>query len=132
MYPDALRVVYSANVPCVPSRSGVHIAESIRPLNFSGGNVIGTRRMVDAIWCSPKICQKVRLLRRISTIGRLNGIRYLPMLITRSASRTRVEESSGMYERKFRLRKSNMLCRAGFTPVAKVDHATGESAGKVV
>src|ERR1043166_2731204 len=32
----------------------------------------------------------------------------------------------------FRFRKSKMLCLAGFTPVAKVDHATGESAGKVV
>src|SRR5215470_10358100 len=32
----------------------------------------------------------------------------------------------------FRFRKSKMLCLAGFTPVAKVDQATGERAGKVV
>src|SRR3954469_19799981 len=32
----------------------------------------------------------------------------------------------------FRLRKSKMLCFAGLTPVANVDHATGERAGKVV
>ena len=51
------------------------MAESIRPWNFSGGNVIGTRRMVEAIWRCPRICQKVRLLRRISTIGRLSGMR---------------------------------------------------------
>src|SRR5580698_6992132 len=31
-----------------------------------------------------------------------------------------------------RFKKSKMLCLAGFTPVAKVDHATGESAGNVV
>ena len=37
-----------------------------------------------------------------------------------------------MYEFRLRFRKSNMLWRAGFTPVAKVDQATGESAGNVV
>ena len=71
------------------------MAESMRPLKFSGGKVMGTRRMVEAIWCWPRICQNVRLLRRISTSGRLSGMRYLPMLRTRSGSRTREEESSG-------------------------------------
>src|SRR5580700_2463768 len=108
------------------------MAESIRPLNFSGGKVMGTRSTVDVTWCSPRIFQKVRLLRRISTEGRLSGMRYLPRLSTRRGSFTRVEDNSGMYEWKLRLRKSNMLCRAGFTPVAKVDQATGDSAGKVV
>src|SRR5437868_5998096 len=108
------------------------MAESIRPLNFSGGNVIGTRRTVEAICCSPRMCQKVRLFRRISTIGLLSGIRYLPIFSMRSGSRTRVDESSGWYDFRFRFRKSNMLCRAGLTPVAKVDHATGESGGNVV
>ena len=42
------------------------------------------------------------------------------------------EDSSGRYDLRSRLRKSKILCRAGFTPVAKVDHATGESAGNVV
>ena len=42
------------------------------------------------------------------------------------------DESCGMQVRKSRSRKSKMLCLAGLTPVAKVDQATGESAGKVV
>jgi UDP-N-acetylglucosamine acyltransferase len=42
------------------------------------------------------------------------------------------DESSGTYDRASRLRKSKILCRAGLTPVANVDHATGDSAGKVV
>ena len=33
-------------LPCVPFRSGVHMAESSLPSNCSGGNVIGTRRIV--------------------------------------------------------------------------------------
>ena len=45
---------------------------------------------------------------------------------------TRVEDNSGVYEFKFLFRKSNMLCRAGLTPVANVDQATGDSGGKVV
>ena len=108
------------------------MAESIRPLNFSGGKVIGTRRMVEAICRWPRICQKVRLLRRISTMGRPKGMRYRPSLRILEGSVTREEERYGMYELKLRFRKSNMAWRAGLTPVANVDQATGESAGKVV
>src|SRR4051794_5611224 len=108
------------------------MAESWRPLNFSGGKVMGTRRMVEAMCRSPRICQNVRLLRRISTKGLLSGILYLPILSSRLGLWTRVDDSSGTYVFKLRLRKSNILCRAGFTPVANVDQATGESGGKVV
>ena len=93
---------------------------------------MGTRRMVEAICRCPRICQKVLLLRRISTIGRPNGMRYLPSLRIFAGSLTREEDRSGMYEFRLRFRKSNMACRAGLTPVANVDQATGESAGKVV
>ncbi len=40
-----VRVVYCEKVPCVPRRSGTHIADSCTPRSFSGGNVIGTRMM---------------------------------------------------------------------------------------
>ena len=56
--PLAARVVNCEKLPCVPRRSGVHIAESSRPSNFSGGNVMGTRRMVLPMPCSPRIFQK--------------------------------------------------------------------------
>src|SRR5690242_1192379 len=42
-------VVNSVKLPCVPHRSGVDIAESTRPSNGSGGNVIGTRKIVEPI-----------------------------------------------------------------------------------
>ena len=69
---------------------------------------MGTRRMVEPIWRCPRICQKVRLLRRNSTIGRLNGMRYRPSLRIFRGSLTREEERYGMYELRLRLRKSNM------------------------
>ena len=59
-------------------------------------------------------------------------MRYLPSLRIFRGSLTREEERYGMYELRLRFRKSNMAWRAGLTPVANVDHATGESAGKVV
>jgi hypothetical protein len=59
-------------------------------------------------------------------------MRYLPSLRIFAGSLTREEERCGMYELRLRFRKSNIACRAGLTPVANVDHATGESAGKVV
>jgi hypothetical protein len=46
-------------LPWVHARSGVDIAASIRPLNFSGGNVIGTRMIVEPMHCLPRICQNV-------------------------------------------------------------------------
>ena len=51
------RVVNSVNVPCVPRRSGVDIALSCAPWKRSGGNVIGTRRIVLQMPCSPSTDQ---------------------------------------------------------------------------
>src|SRR6476659_414421 len=82
--------------------------------------------------CCPRIFQKGTLLRFICMEGRDNGIRNLPSFQIRCGGRTLDEESSGTYDRRSRLRKSKILCLAGFTPVAKVDHATGERAGNVV
>ena len=59
-------------------------------------------------------------------------MRYLPSFRIFAGSLTREEERYGMYELRLRFRKSNIAWRAGLTPVANVDHATGESAGKVV
>ena len=73
------RVLNSVKLPCVPRRSGVHIAESKRPLNSSGGKVMGTRRTVLPMECSPRIFQKVWLLRSISTVGRQSGMRRRPI-----------------------------------------------------
>ena len=126
------RVLNSVKLPCVPRKSGVHIADSKRPLNSSGGKVMGTRRTVLPMECSPRIFQKVWLLRSMSTVGRQSGMRRRPIRRARRAGRTRQEESSGTYDLRLRLRKSKILCLAGLTPVAKVDHATGDSAGNVV
>lgn len=46
------------NVPCEPRKSGVDIAESIRPLKSSGGNVTWTRRIVLPTPCRSRIFQK--------------------------------------------------------------------------
>src|SRR5580704_6001236 len=120
------------NVPCEPRKSGVDIAESSRPLKSSGGKVTGTRRIVLPTPCRSRIFQNGSLLRRISTDGRSSGISNLPIRNTRRAGRTFAEESSGAYVRKSRFKKSKILCFAGFTPVANVDQATGDSAGHVV
>src|SRR4051812_46678701 len=96
------------------------------PSNFSGGNVIGTRRIVLRMPCSPRIFQNALLLRRNSRTGRDSGTRQRPIRRTRSGFPTRAEESSGRYDFKLRSRKSKMLCFAGLTPVANVDQATGE------
>ena len=45
------------------------------------------------------------------------------------AGRTRDDDSSGAYDLRSRLRKSKMLCFAGFTPVANVDQATEKAPG---
>ena len=108
------------------------MAESCRPLNLSGGKVIGTRMMVEPICCSPRSFQKGWLLRRISTLTRVSGMRRRPSLRTRLGLCTRAEANSGTYVLVFRFKKSKMLCLAGFTPVANVDHATGDSEGNVV
>src|SRR5262249_43237402 len=108
------------------------MAESKRPLNFCGGNVIGTRRMVLSIFWSPSSFQNGSLLRFISTELPDNGRRSLPSSNTRRGPCTLADESSGTYDFMFRFRKSKILCFAGLTPVAKVDQATGESEGNVV
>src|SRR5688572_29478406 len=112
--------------------SGVDIAESMRPWNLSGGKVIGTRMIVDPMPRSPRSFQKGWLFLRFSTYGLDNGMRRLPILSTRRGGCTFAEANSGTYVLRLRFRKSKMLWRAGFTPAAKVDQATGDSAGKVV
>lgn len=94
--------------------------------------MIGTRRIVLVIAWSPRIFQNGVLLRRNSTSGLESGMLQRPTFRTRVAGRTRDDDSSGTYDLRSRLRKSKMLCFAGFTPVANVDQATGESAGNVV
>src|ERR1035437_4017512 len=106
------------------------MAERRRPLKLSGGNVTGTRRMVLSTPERSRIFQNGSLLRRISTDGRSRGISNFPIRRTRCAERTLAEESAGAYVRRSRLRKSKILCLAGFTPVAKVDQATGDSGGQ--
>ncbi len=91
----SFRVEKNEKLPCVPRRSGVHMADSNRPLNFSGGNVIGMRRIVQSTWCCPRIFQNGTLLRRRSTVGLLSGIRYRPIFSTLRGLFTRDEESSG-------------------------------------
>ena len=71
------------------------MAERRRPLKSSGGNVIGTRRIVLATECSPRIFQNDSLLRRISTAGREKGKRRRPSRNIRRAGRTLEEDSSG-------------------------------------
>src|SRR5580704_11915994 len=127
-----MRVVNCEKLPCVPFKSGVDIAESSLPSNFSGGKVIGTRRMVQPIPCLPRIFQKGWLFLRNSSTGRDSGMRKRPQCKTRVGWLTRAPESCGRYDFRLRSRKSKMLCFAGLTPVAKVDQATGERAGKVV
>ena len=72
------------------------MAESTWPLNFSGGNVIGIRRMVLWISCSPNSFQNGTLLRRISTSGLPSGISLPNSLSVRSGGRTFELESSGV------------------------------------
>src|SRR5579872_6096781 len=107
------------------------MADSSRPLKSSGGNVMGTRRMVQPMECRPRIFQNGSLFRRISMDGRERGMRQRPTRRTRLGGLTLEEDNSGTYDLRSRLRKSKILCLAGLTPVANVDHATGESAGKV-
>ena len=110
----------------------MHIAERRRPLNSSGGNVIGTRKMVLPIACSPSSFQNGWLLRRISTLGFDSGMVQRPMRSHRRGGHTREEDNSGTYDFRSRFRKSKMLCRAGCVPVLNEDHATGDTDGKVV
>jgi len=49
-FPSSLSVLKNENVPWLPRRSGVHIAESNSPLNGTGGKVMGTR------WMMEKMC----------------------------------------------------------------------------
>ncbi len=80
--------------PCVPFRSGVPMAESSRPLNFSGGNVTGTRRMVDRIRWRPKMAQNDSLRRMASTDGRRRTPKW-PARAACAPAVTLAEESSG-------------------------------------
>ena len=83
------------NVPCVPSRSGTHMAESWAPRNFSGGKVIGTRRMVLQMLCSPRIFQNGLDLRIKRSSGLPMGKRYLPILTCLSTVPMRVDDRIG-------------------------------------
>ncbi len=52
-------VLKNENVPWLPRRSGTHIPESSSPfLNGTGGNVIGTRWMIEKMFLSPSSFQK--------------------------------------------------------------------------
>ena len=102
------------------------------PLNFSGGKVIGTLRIVLKTPFCPKIFQKGMLLRRPFISGFESGILYFPMDRFLLGFPIRAEERSGRYVFGSRLRKSNILCLEGLEPVIKDDQATGEMAGVVV
>ena len=103
----------------MPRISGVHMADKDNPLNFSGGNVIGTRRMVLKMPCLPSICQNGLLLRRSFIVD-------FPLCVS-----ILDEERTGMIVRRSLFKKSNILCLPGLTPVENVDHATGEIGGQV-
>ena len=73
----------------------VTMLEKTTPLNFSGGNVMGTRMMVLKIPLSPRIFQNDLLLRPRSMIGLPRGKRYLPTFNVRAALVTLAEHNSG-------------------------------------
>src|SRR6476659_938160 len=108
------------------------MAESSTPPNFSGGNVIGTRRTLLKIPNLPRIVQNASLRRPAAMAGRPKGIRYLPILSVRAGAATLAELNSGISDFRLGTRKSYMRCLPGLQPVWNEDHATGESAGSVV
>ncbi len=69
--------------------------ESSSPLKRSGGNVIGTRKMVEKIPCSPSTDQKGLLRRSRRMEGRPSGIRRPPRRSMRRGGRICAEERSG-------------------------------------
>ncbi len=101
-------------------------------MNFSGGKVIGTLRMVLKIPLCPKIFQKGMLLRRPLISGLERGILYFPKDRVFFGFPMRAEERLGRYVFGSRLRKSKMLCLEGLQPVIKEDQATGDIDGIVV
>ncbi len=102
------------------------------PLNFSGGKVMGTLRIVLKMPFCPKIFQKGILLRRPLISGFERGILYFPRDRVFLGFPIRAEERFGRYVFGSRLRKSKMLCLEGLEPVIKEDQATGEMDGIVV
>ena len=71
------------------------MADSIFPSNFSGGNVIGNRKIVQSIPCSPRIFQKGLLFRSNSTVGLDVGIRSRPIFRTFRGRSIRADDSCG-------------------------------------
>ena len=62
------------NVPWLPRRSGTHMPESSRPfLNGTGGNVIGTRWMIEKMFFAPSSFQKCWLFWRSFMRARPSG-----------------------------------------------------------
>ena len=61
--------VKKANVPWLPFRSGAHMPESRWPLNFSGGKVMGTLRIVRRMPFSPRIFQNGHALPQAADLG---------------------------------------------------------------
>ena len=55
--------------------SGTHMAESCTPWNRSGGKVIGTRSTALNTPDSPSTVQNGLLLRSVSTLGLVSGMR---------------------------------------------------------
>ena len=63
--PSRDSVEKNENVPWLPRRSGTHMPESRRPfLKGTGGNVIGTRWMIEKMFLSPSSFQKCWLFWR--------------------------------------------------------------------
>ena len=93
---------------------------------------MGTRIMWLKMPCSPRTVQKDLLfLRNCTTALRLLSTRS-PRRRGDRLSSNLAEDSSGRQVSGLGRIKSKIRCRAGPTPVAKVDQATGEIAGRVV
>jgi hypothetical protein len=56
--PSFVSVEKNEKVPWLPRRSGTHMPERRSPRNLTGGNVIGTRWMIEKMCRSPRIFQK--------------------------------------------------------------------------
>ncbi len=74
----------------------MHIADSSTPANFSGGNVSGTRRILQGIPCSPRIDQNALLLRMLRMSGMPTGRIQSPMRIVLVDGRTSELDSLGV------------------------------------
>jgi len=93
---------------------------------------MGIRRIVLKMPFWPRIFQKGMLFLRPLITGFDRGILYFPRDRNFFGLLIWAEERSGRYVLGFRLKKSNILCFAGWHPVINDDHATGEMAGIVV